>query len=119
MVRFRLFPYSSVYVYRQIRLGRLTQTAGPVFFAPQRVRHSMKTAFRSWTLYTEQRHEEQARVAQVQAASNRYRQRASLAAWREALQLKRREAAMDEAARLLRQRSLLRKGVRGLIRQRK
>ncbi|PHJ23402.1 hypothetical protein CSUI_002741 [Cystoisospora suis] len=83
-----------------------------------RVRHLLVTAFRSWTLYTEQRREEQARVAQVQVASNRCRQRASLSAWREALHFKRREAAMDEAAKLLRQRSLLRKAMRGLFRQR-
>lgn len=76
-------------------------------------------ALRSWTLYVEQCREERARVTQVQIASRRRSQRVSLAAWVEALQLKRRRVAMEEAARLLRQKSLLKKAMRGLVRQRK
>nr|CEL67575.1 TPA: hypothetical protein BN1204_033740 [Neospora caninum Liverpool] len=83
-----------------------------------RLFHLKALAFRSWGRFHSARQRETQRIAAVKARHAAVLQQAALKSWKEAWHLRRRRRAMEEAAGLLREKTLLAKGLRGLKRQR-
>nr|PIM04234.1 hypothetical protein TGCOUG_274000A [Toxoplasma gondii COUG] len=83
-----------------------------------RLLHLKSLAFRGWCTFHRERQREAHSVSAVKARAAAALQRAAWSRWQEAWHLRRRRRAMAEAAALLREKTLLAKGLRGLKRQR-